>query len=115
MRPVENFRKIHESEVATPAGNQFFFEVGTGSDNAIWVFDNVRGSGIQGDYCTLMTIDWENNSFNLRKCVLGKGEDGQNIHEGLTLPIHRCKTKDEFVNFVTELIENEAIKITYKN
>lgn len=115
MRPVENFTKLHGNEVTTPKGNQFFFEVGTGSSNAIWIFDNDRGSGIQGDYCTLMTIDWESNSFDLRKCVLGQGLTGQNIHNKLTLPIRRCKTKSEFLNFVTELIENEAMKRTFKN
>lgn len=115
MRPVQNFRKLHESEVVTKNGNNFFIEVGNGNDNVIYVFDNVRGSGIQGDYCTLMTIDWETNSFDLRKCVLGRGDEGVDIHNGLTLPISRCKTKGEFINFVTELIENETMKGTYKN
>ena len=115
MRPIQNFTKLHENEVTTPAGNQFFFEVGTHSPNSIWIFDNVRGSGIQGDYCTLMIIDWESNSFDLRKCVLGRGTEGESIDKELTLPIRRCKTKGEFVSFVTELVENEAMKGTYKN
>jgi hypothetical protein len=115
MRPIQNFTKLHESEVTTPKGNSFFFEVGSGSDCSIWIFDNVRGSGIQGDYCTLMTIDWQTNSFDLRKCQLGQGFTGEDIHNKLTLPIRRCKTKAEFVSFVTELVENEAMKRTYKN
>ena len=115
MRPIQNFTKLHENEVTTPKGNLFFFEVGTGCDSSIWIFDNVRGNGIQGEYCTLMSIDWQTNSFDLRKCQLGQGLTGIDIHNKLTLPIRRCKTKDEFVNFVTELIENEAMKGTYKN
>ena len=115
MRPVQNFRTLHENEVVTQNGNNFFIEVGTGSDNAIWIFDNVRGSGIQQEYCTLMTIHWQTNSFDLRKCVLGRGDEGEDIHNELTLPIHRCKTKVEFLKFVTELIENETMKGTYKN
>jgi len=95
MRPIQNFTKLHESEVTTPKGNSFFFEV--------------------GDYCTLMTIDWQTNSFDLRKCQLGQGFTGEDIHNKLTLPIRRCKTKAEFVSFVTELVENEAMKRTYKN
>ena len=115
MRPIQNFRKLHESEIVTQNGNNFFIEVGNGNDNVIYIFDNVRGGGIQQDFCTLMTIDWENNSFDLRKCVLGLGDTGVDIHNKLTLPIRRCKTKGEFINFVTELIENEAMKGTYKN
>ena len=115
MRPIENFTKLHENEVTTPAGNQFVFEVGTHSPSSIWIFDNVRGSGIQEEYCTLMTIDWLNNSFDLRKCQLGQGFTGEDIHNKLTLPIRRCKTKAEFVSFVTELVENEGMKGTYKN
>lgn len=115
MRPVQNFRKLHESEVVTKNGNNFFIEVGSGNDNAIWIFDNVRGHGIQQEYCTLLTLDWQTNSFDLRRCILGQGDIGEDIHNKLTLPIIRCKTKLEFINFVTELVENEAMKGTYKN
>lgn len=115
MRPIQNFEKLHENEFTTTKGNKFLFELGSGTDNDIWIFDNVRGGGIQEEYCTLMRIDWQINQFDLRKCVLGQGYDGENIYEGLTLPIRRCKTKGEFLNFVTELIEHEAMKGVYKN
>lgn len=115
MKPVQNFRKLHESEIVTEYGNKLFIEVGSDDTNSIWIFDNERGRGIQEQYCTLMTIDWQTNQFHLRKCLLGEGFTGENIHVGLTLPIRRCKTKDEFVNFVSELIENEVMIGTYKN
>lgn len=115
MKPVQNFIKLHESEIVTEYGNKLFIEVGNEDTNSIWIFDNERGRGIQEQYCTLMTIDWQINQFDLRKCLLGQGFAGQNIHEGIALPIRRCKTKLEFLNFVSELIENEVMKGTYKN
>jgi len=119
MKPIKNFSKLHEASITTLGMNNFIFEVGNGGSdcNTVWVFDANRGhaSQSQRDYCTLMTIDWEKNEFDLRKCVLGQGIVGEDIHNGLTLPIRRCKTMADFSLFVTELIENEIKKGTYKN
>ena len=115
MKPIQNFTKLHEVSVTTPNGNDFTFEVGNPNTNQVWIFDTSKGHASQRDYCTLITIDWGKNQFDLRKCVLGQGSAGEDIHNGLTLPINRCKSKDEFVIFATELIENEIMKGTYKN
>jgi hypothetical protein len=115
MRPIQNFEKLHETKVTTQKGNPFLFEIGKESipNIGVWIFDNLNNGGIQGQYCTHIRIDWQTNSFDLRKCKLGEGLIGEDIHKKLTLPIRRCKTKDEFINFVTDLIENEAMKGTY--
>lgn len=115
MKRITNFEKLHNANITTPRMNSFIFEVGTGTDNTIWIFDNDRGNQKQEQYCTLMTIDWGKNQFDLRKCVLGQGSTGVDIHNGLTLPIRRCKTMADFSLFVTECIENEIMKGTYKN
>lgn len=117
MKPIVNFEKLHEASITSLSKNNFTFEVGNGGTraNTLWVFDANKGHQKQQDYCTLMTIDWEKNQFDLRRCVLGKGTTGEDIHNGLTLPIRRCKTMADFSIFVTELIENEIMKGTYKN
>jgi len=113
MKPIKNFDKLHGGEIYAN-GNKFLLEIGTDDKNKVWIFDNVKGQGIQEQYCTLMTIDWEANAFDLRKCELGKGTKGKDIELKLTLPIRRCKSMAEFKEFLAELIINEANKRTYK-
>lgn len=116
MRPIVNFNRLNGNSITTSNGNSFMFEIGMHERNDLYIFDGGDSlHPLQGKYCTLMTINWDVNTFDIRKCILGQGTAGEDIETGVRLPTNRMKSMDDFILFIEELIVGISKIGSYKN
>ena len=115
MKP-QNFKKLHGKQITRVDGSgltDFVLEVsGTGSGDSVWIFDKgadktFRAHGDQNGYCTFMYIDWELKQYSLKRCRLGEGTRGEDLVTKCKLPIERCKSMEEFMRFVMEVVDEQ--------
>lgn len=90
MRKPENFHKIDNEIVKVGSVSckidetkQGFFVFGDNWNNAV-----------------LFEMDWDNDQYNVKICVLGEGIDGWYLHEKLPIPKSLMKTLERFKEFV---------------
>ncbi len=114
MKRIVNFENLNESEITTSKRNPLRFETAHSEPDNLWVFDNVE-PGIQGRYCTLITMNWNRDTIDIRKCFLGEGTAGEDLETGLPLPKNQMKSMADFSFFVGDLIEHHSLIGSYKN
>ena len=78
----------------------------------VWVFPN---GSILGDYVVLFEMKWEHDCYSMKKCVLGEGTTGDYIFQDNWISSNTLKTKDIFVEHISQLIQNEISIGTFQN
>jgi len=113
-KPI-NFEKIDRTDFEME-GHSFYFDFDNMQNykdrNWIWIFCN---GPILGDYCVLFELKWEHNCYSMKKCVLGAGDAGDWIFQDKHLNKDFLKTKDEFSDYIKQIIEKEIEYGTFKN
>jgi len=120
MKP-KNFSKLHKQKINR--GNKsidLILEVSNdGGGDSVWIFDLgteqtfKKGLGDQKGYCTYMGIDWTHNQYSLKRCKLGHGLQGDTLVTKCKLPIEKCKSMEQFKQFVHEVIAHQIILGVY--
>jgi hypothetical protein len=108
MNVPQNYRKINGYQC-----DPIRFEIGRENNNELWVFSD--NTSLMNEYCTLMTIDWKKREFHLRKCVLGRGYDGEDITGIHYFNNTICKTMDSFAKYILSVVEKLSKMGVYNN
>jgi hypothetical protein len=109
MRRPENFHKIDNESL--PIGSQIVnIDV---SKEGFFVMNN--GIGNSWNNVVLFEMDWENEQYNVKICVLGEGTDGWYLHEKLPIPKSLMKTVNSFKEFVLSNMYDVANKVDLKD
>jgi len=109
MRRPENFHKIDNESL--PIGSQIVnIDV---SKEGFFVMNN--GIGNSWNNVVLFEMDWENEQYNVKICVLGEGTDGWYLHEKLPIPKFLMKTVNAFKEFVYSNMMDVVSKVDLTN
>jgi len=109
MRRPENFHKIDNESL--PIGSQIVnIDV---SKEGFFVMNN--GIGNSWNNVVLFEMDWENEQYNVKICVLGEGKDGWYLHEKLPIPKFLMKTVNAFKEFVYSNMMDVVSKVNLTN
>jgi hypothetical protein len=109
MRRPENFHKIDNESL--PIGSQIVnIDV---SKEGFFVMNN--GIGNSWNNVVLFEMDWENEQYNVKICVLGEGTDGWYLHEKLPIPKFLMKTVNAFKEFVYSNMMDVVSKVNLTN
>ena len=63
----------------------------------------------------LFEMDWENEQYNVKICVLGEGTDGWYLHEKLPITKSLMKTVERFKDFAISNMYDVANKVDLKD
>ena len=108
MKKPENFNKVDNEQIIV--GNKKltidvctdgFFVMANGTTD----WNNV----------VLFEMDWENEQYNVKICVLGEGTDGWYLHEKLPIPKFLMKTVNSFKEFVYSNMMDVVSKVDLTN
>lgn len=98
MRKPENFHKIDNEIVKVGSvsckideSKQGFFVFGDNWSNVV-----------------LFEMDWDNDQYNIKICLVGEGTDGWYLHEKLPIPKSLMRTLERFKEFVVTNMLNVA-------
>jgi hypothetical protein len=109
MRKPENFHKIDNQNLTL--GSQIVnIDV---SKEGFFVMNN--GKGGNWNNVILFEMDWENEQYNVKICVLGEGTDGWYLHEKLPIPKFLMKTVNSFKEFVYSNMMDVVSKVNLTN
>ena len=113
-RPV-NFERIDNTDFDT-MGIDFSIDLdrlqNKKESSWIWVFPN--GSAL-GDYVVLFELKWEHDCYSMKKCVMGEGTTGDYIFQDDLIHPKWMKTKDTFVQYISNCILTEKRMGTFEN
>jgi hypothetical protein len=108
MKKPENFIKVDNEQIIV--GNKKltidvctdgFFVMANGTTD----WNNV----------VLFEMDWENEQYNVKICVLGEGTDGWYLHEKLPITKSLMKTVERFKDFAISNMYDVANKVDLKD
>jgi hypothetical protein len=74
-----------------------------------------NGIGNSWNNVVLFEMDWENEQYNVKICVLGEGTDGWYLHEKLPIPKFLMKTVNAFKEFVYSNMMDVVSKVNLTN
>ncbi len=109
MRKPENFHKINNESLKL--GSQIVnIDV---SKEGFFVMNN----GISNNWnnVVLFEMDWKNEQYNVKICILGEGTDGWYLHEKMPIPKYLMKTVNSFKQFVYSNMMDVADKVNLKD
>jgi hypothetical protein len=113
-RPI-NFETIDAVDFEL-LGNSFYTDLDALQNKKesswLWVFCNGQ---ILGDYAILFELKWEHNCYSMKKCVLGEGTTGEYIFQDDLIHPKWMKTKDAFVQYISNCISTEKRMGTFEN
>jgi hypothetical protein len=114
MKAPKNLEKLNGYEMGGPSADiHFLFETGVQNDNEIWMFDET--GDYMGHYCTLITLNWNENQYHIRKCVRGRGYDGEDIPGVFPLQKEFCKSMADFAEYMKEHVIRLSQLMIYSN
>jgi hypothetical protein len=108
MRKPENFSKIDSTSVQL--GNQTIAIDVCKSGCFVQQESNDGWKNV-----VLFEMDWENDQYNVKICVLGEGTDGWYLHEKLPIPKSLMKTVNSFKEFVYSNMMDVVSKVDLTN
>jgi hypothetical protein len=95
MKRPENFVKINDVPFSTRTGNKYKFSVDNHMGTILWVFRKPDDS----NYCLALIMDWENNSYQIKRAKNGDGSNWiDTIHSG-NFASESIKTINSFVDW----------------
>lgn len=112
MKP-QNFEKIEGMSFEIDTRN-FHTEIDVKNSNNLWVFAD-DGNVMLGKYCIQFIINWSEFKINMRKCLLGKGDEGEDIFIGLPISISNFRTPIAFIDLVKLYIQRARSVGTFVN
>ena len=101
MRKPENFHKIDNEIIKLNSVECKLDETKDG----FFIFGNYWNNAV------LFEMDWDNDQYNIKICVIGEGIDGWYIHEKLPIPKSLMKTLSSFKEFVVINMIDVASKV----
>jgi hypothetical protein len=113
MKKPENFIKI-DNEVLKIKSQSIRIDV-CNSPDGFFVFQDNGGPAQTWNNAVLFEMDWANDKYNVKICVLGDGVDGWYLHSGLPIPKSLMKTVNSFKQFVEVNMLDVASKVCLYN
>ena len=95
MKKPQNFQKI-DNEVLKIKNQSIRIDV---CNEGFFVFQDNSGPETWTN-AVLFEMNWENNTYNVKICVLGEGLEGWYLHSGLPIPKSLMRTVNSFKEFV---------------
>lgn len=104
MAKPKNFAKIDDVRFHIDE-TEFRIELDIMNDNNVWVFEQLSDKMLQ-HHCVYFRIDWNQFKIDMRRCVLGEGDTGNDIFKGALIEPLNYQTKDTFLNLLSSYIKN---------
>ena len=100
MNIPKNFKdRIHKKELSIN-GLDFYLENCTHTPGSVWVFGkqktNLKGNALY------FIFDWKNQTYIIRKCILGDGDDGTDIAKGCIFDKRDIQSLQRFVTMIAQ-------------
>ena len=103
MAKPKNFSKINDEKFRIYDA-EFRIELDFGNENNVWVFEQ-QPNIVLGNYCLHFRINWNEFKIDMRKCILGEGDMGEDIFKGAPIEKINYQTKDTFLNLISAYID----------
>lgn len=112
MRKPENVNKLNIDKFWCN-GNVYQISLHTniGNYTSFFIFDESKN--LMSSHCCFIEIDWDSNSFDIKKCVLGEGTNGVKLKTQF-FKKEFVRTMDEFVGFVMRCVLDEIENGNFK-
>ena len=104
MKRPENFRKLDDIKFTTKTGNTYKFAT-SDMHPELWVFQQPDNT----NYALAFIIDWENNTYEIKRAKNGDGTNWIDTLFGGNFTSQPIKTMNSFVDWV----HNRVIQFEY--
>ena len=106
MAKPKNFSKIND-EIFRIDNTEFRIELDIMNENNVWVFETPMhlSALMLGNHCVHFRINWNEFKIDMRKCILGEGDQGEDIFKGAPIEKINYQTKDTFLNLISAYID----------
>jgi hypothetical protein len=108
MKKPENFIKVDNEQIIV-GNKKLTIDVCT---DGFFVMPN---GTTDWNNVVLFEMDWENEQYNVKICVLGEGTDGWYLHEKLPITKSLMKTVERFKDFAISNMYDVANKVDLKD
>jgi hypothetical protein len=108
MKKPENFIKVDNEQIIV-GNKKLTIDVCT---DGFFIMPN---GTTDWNNVVLFEMDWENEQYNVKICVLGEGTDGWYLHEKLPITKSLMKTVERFKDFVISNMYDVANKVDLKD
>ena len=108
MKKPENFIKVDNEQIIV-GNKKLTIDVCT---DGFFIMPN---GTTDWNNVVLFEMDWENEQYNVKICVLGEGTDGWYLHEKLPITKSLMKTVERFKDFAISNMYDVANKVDLKD
>ena len=108
MKKPENFIKVDNEQIIV-GNKKLTIDICTGG------FFVMPNDTTDWNNVVLFEMDWENEQYNVKICVLGEGTDGWYLHEKLPITKSLMKTVERFKDFAISNMYDVANKVDLKD
>lgn len=111
MRKPENIEKLNGLGDFSFDSHIYLLSLQSNKDNYTCFFifekENRLHSTLMGSNCAYIKVDWENNSFDIKKCSFGNGIKGTKLKTQYFTK-EFVRTMNDFVGFVMRCVLDEV-------
>ena len=100
MNTPKNFKnRVHNKELKIN-GLDFYLEHCQQNPGSVWLF-GTQTTTIKGN-ALYFIFDWKNQTYSIRKCILGDGDDGTDIAKGCIFDKRDVQSLQRFVTMIAQ-------------
>lgn len=99
MKIPENFKKLIHQKELTIDGTKFYLDCCNQKEGSVWLFEmdsNKTYTLLKGNTLYFM-FDWKNQTYTVRKCVLGEGTTGTDIAKNCIFDKREVQSLQRFI------------------